>query len=49
MWVVKGIVPDVSVGTIYRGVLPFLAAMLVCAGLLMAFPKIALVMPGLMR
>jgi TRAP-type mannitol/chloroaromatic compound transport system permease large subunit len=33
---------------IFKGVLPFWAAMLVCAGLLIAFPDIALFLPETM-
>ena len=48
MWVVKGIAPDVSVATIFKGVLPFMGALLVCAALLMVFPQIATFLPSFM-
>jgi C4-dicarboxylate transporter DctM subunit len=43
--VLKGITPDVSLWTIYKGVAPFVAADLVKLALLIAFPVIALWLP----
>jgi tripartite ATP-independent transporter DctM subunit len=48
VFVVKGIAPDVPMATIFRGVLPFLLAMLVCLLLIVAFPQIALFLPNSM-
>jgi C4-dicarboxylate transporter DctM subunit len=48
MFVVKGIDPDIPVGTIFKGVLPFVAAVVLLMVLLIAFPKIALFLPALM-
>lgn len=48
MWVVKGIAPDVSVGTIFRGVVPFMGSLIVCAILLLLFPIIVTFLPSLM-
>ena len=48
VFVVKGIAPDVPMGTIFRGVLPFLLAMLVCLILIVIFPQIALYLPNSM-
>lgn len=47
VYVIKGIAEDVSLGTIFKGTLPFLIGLLVAAGLLIAFPQIALFLPGL--
>ena len=47
MFVAKGIAPDIPMSTIYRGVLPFLAISVVFTALLLAFPQIALWLPGL--
>ena len=47
-FVVKSVVPEVPLGTIFRGVLPFWAAMGCCIGLLLAFPQIALLIPNAM-
>lgn len=49
VFVMKGVVGDrVSLPTIFRGVLPFLAADAVRIALLLAFPALALWLPGLM-
>jgi tripartite ATP-independent transporter DctM subunit len=49
MWVVKGIVPDVPVTTIFRGVIPFCIALLICATLLTIFPQIVTFLPSFMN
>jgi tripartite ATP-independent transporter DctM subunit len=41
-------ITDIPAGTIFRGVWPFVAAMLICLILLTAFPQIALFLPGQM-
>ncbi len=48
VFVVKGIAGDVPLKTIFAGVIPFWIAMIVCIGLLMAFPEIALFLPETM-
>jgi tripartite ATP-independent transporter DctM subunit len=48
VFVVKGLVPEVPMGQIFRGILPFWVAMLLCISLLVAFPEIALVIPNTM-
>lgn len=48
VFVVRGVAPDVPMATIFRGVLPFLAAMFVCLLLLILFPQIALLIPEAM-
>jgi tripartite ATP-independent transporter DctM subunit len=48
MFIVKGIAPDVPIEKIFKGVLPFFAAVAVVMLVLLAFPKIALFLPGLM-
>ncbi|MBW1736831.1 MAG: TRAP transporter large permease subunit [Deltaproteobacteria bacterium] len=45
VFVIKGVAKDVDIGTIYRGVLPFLLAMIVCIILLTFFPSIVLYLP----
>jgi len=47
-YVIKGVAPDVPLGTIFRGAIIFLPAMVICVIILMAFPKIALFLPNLM-
>ena len=48
VFVVKGLVPDVPMGQIFFGILPFWVAMIVCVALLIAFPDIALIVPNTM-
>ena len=48
VFVVKGIAEGVPMGEIFRGVIPFWGAMLVCTALLILFPKIALLLPETM-
>ena len=47
-YVVYGVVKDVRLETIFRGVWPMLLALIVCTLLLMLFPDIVLFLPGLM-
>jgi len=49
VYVVYGVVKDVPLETIFKGVLPMLLALLLCNALLMLFPQIALFLPSLMR
>jgi tripartite ATP-independent transporter DctM subunit len=48
VFVVKGLVPDVSMGQIFKGILPFWVAMGMAIVLLIAFPEIALIVPNSM-
>jgi len=48
VFVLKDIVPDVPIGTIYRGLIPFVAADLVKLALLVAFPGLTLWLVGTM-
>ncbi len=48
VFVVKGIAEGVPMGEIFRGIIPFWGAMVVCAALLIAFPEIALFLPETM-
>ncbi len=48
VFVVKGLVPDVAMGRIFKGILPFWLAMVVAIALLIAFPQIALFIPSQM-
>jgi C4-dicarboxylate transporter DctM subunit len=47
-YVVAGVTRDVPLGTIFRGALMFLPAIIMCIIILMIFPKIALFLPNLM-
>jgi C4-dicarboxylate transporter, DctM subunit len=48
VFVIKGIAPDVPLNDIFRGIFPFLAALIVMTILLMVFPRIATWLPSLM-
>ena len=49
VYVVKAAAPDVPLTTIFRGVLPFLAADIVNTILLIVFPQLSTFLPNLMR
>jgi len=49
IYVVKGLVPDIRIETIFKGASYYLAACIVALIILVAFPQIALFLPGLMR
>lgn len=48
VYITGGVAKDVPLETIFRGVIPFWLAMIVCVALLVAFPQIATFLPGLM-
>ena len=48
VFVIGGVARDVPLYDIFRGILPFLAADIVCVSLLIAFPQIALFLPNTM-
>ncbi len=47
VYVIKGVAEDVPLETIFKGVFPFLAAIIVAVIILMIFPQIATFLPGL--
>jgi len=47
--VIKGVAKDVPLGTIFRGVWPFLIACVIAVVIIMVFPDIALYIPTRMR
>jgi len=49
VYVIYGVVKDVSLGTIFKGIVPFLLADVVMVTLLIAFPQISLFLPSLMK
>jgi tripartite ATP-independent transporter DctM subunit len=49
VFVISGMVKDVPMADIYRGILPFLAAMVVLLGILMLVPDLALFLPRTMK
>ena len=48
VYVIKGVAPDVPLETIFKGIFPFLGAIIVCATILIFFPQIALFLPSFM-
>jgi TRAP-type C4-dicarboxylate transport system permease large subunit len=48
VFIISGISKDVPMYTIFRGILPFWFAILVCIIILMIFPEIALYLPNTM-
>ena len=49
LFVLKTLLPGVPTGTVFRGVLPFMAADVIRMGILITFPAISLYLPSLMR
>lgn len=48
VFIVKSVAPNVELGQIFRGVMPFWLAMLVTLGILIAFPQLSLLLPDTM-
>ncbi|MCK4862654.1 MAG: TRAP transporter large permease subunit [Dehalococcoidales bacterium] len=46
VFVIKGIAPDIPIETIFKGIFPFLAALIICTIILIAFPQIATFLPS---
>ena len=49
VFVVKSVLPEVRLGDIFRGVTPYILALLLGLVLVLAVPGIATLLPGLMR
>jgi C4-dicarboxylate transporter DctM subunit len=49
VFVIKGIAPEVPLETIFKGIFPFLAALIICTIILIAFPQIATFLPSFAR
>ena len=49
VFVISGMVKDVPMQDIYRGIMPFLAAMVLLLGILMVAPEVALYLPRTMK
>jgi C4-dicarboxylate transporter, DctM subunit len=49
VFVIKGIAPEIPLHKIFKGIFPFLGALIVFTILLMLFPEIATYLPGLIR
>ena len=46
VFVIKGIAEDIPLETIFKGIFPFLGAMVVCTAIIVAFPQIATFLPS---
>jgi len=49
IFIIKGVAPDIPIEVMFRGIMPFLFAIVFCLALLMAFPQIALFLPNLLN
>ncbi len=49
IFVVKNLIRHLSIGTVFRGVSPFTAALVVLLAILVAFPALATYLPGFMK
>ena len=47
VFVIKGIAPDIPIQTIFRGIFPFLIALIIVTIILVIFPQIATFLPSL--
>ncbi|HDQ40277.1 MAG TPA: TRAP transporter large permease [Desulfonatronum sp.] len=47
VYIIKGIATDVPLETIFRGIWPFLAALIICIAMLIAFPGLVTMLPAL--
>lgn len=47
VYILKGIAPEIPLEVIFKGIWPFLWAIIICLALLMAFPQIATFLPGM--
>ena len=48
VFVISGMVKEIPMYTIFRGILPFVVATIVCIAILIVFPQIALFLPDTM-
>jgi TRAP-type C4-dicarboxylate transport system permease large subunit len=46
VFVIKGIAPDVPLETIFKGIFPFLVALIIVTIILIVFPQIATFLPS---
>ena len=49
LFVLKTLIPEVSTGTVFRGVMPFMIADVIRLAILVAFPVISLWLPSMMK
>ncbi len=49
VYILKGVAPEVPLEVIFKGIWPFLGAIIICLAILIAFPQIATFLPGLIK
>lgn len=49
VFVIKGVAPDIPIETIFKGIFPFVGALIVATIILVIFPQIATFLPSLIR
>jgi TRAP-type C4-dicarboxylate transport system permease large subunit len=49
IFVVKNLLNHISIGTLFRGVMPFNVALVILLAVILAFPGLATYLPGLMK
>ncbi len=49
VFVIKGIAPEIPINKIWRGIFPFVIALIICTIILMIFPQIATFLPSFAR
>jgi TRAP-type mannitol/chloroaromatic compound transport system permease large subunit len=49
MFVLNALLPGVGLGAIYRGCWPFVLVLVLMLGVLIAFPRLSLFLPSLMK
>jgi TRAP-type C4-dicarboxylate transport system permease large subunit len=49
IFVVKNLLPHVTIGTVFRGTTPFTVALMAMLALLLAFPQLATWLPSYMK
>lgn len=48
LFIIRAQVPDMSMGALYRGILPFLIAPVILIALILAFPQLTLWLPAVL-
>lgn len=46
VYIIKGVAPEIPLETIFKGIWPFLIAIVVCCAILMVFPQVVTFLPG---
>ncbi|MEW6424838.1 MAG: TRAP transporter large permease [Bacillota bacterium] len=49
VYVVKALAPEIPLGQIFKGTIPFLIAIILTTGIVVAFPSLSLYLPGLLK